>query len=146
MDAILPILEKLHLNSTFYYQFVIFLVLYWIIKPLFISKLQFVIEQRAQQTDKKSELADEKMSQANTLSEEYHNKIDDGHLDANKFIFEQKKKIESGSSEIIFSAEHKSEKEFDGKMKEINESYNQRKNDLMTSVDSLSEDLIKKIT
>ncbi|HLE11933.1 MAG: hypothetical protein A2504_06520 [Bdellovibrionales bacterium RIFOXYD12_FULL_39_22] len=146
MDAITPILNKLGLDATFFTQFVIIIFLYVILRFIFVGKLQFVLEQREQQTGKKLLNAEEKFKKANVFAEEFTNKIQEAHADAHEKLFLRKKEIEKKASEIIFGAENRAENEFEAKVKEIRKEFDAKKKGLSSDVEKLSEELIKKIT
>ncbi len=146
MDAITPILNKLGLDATFFTQFVIIIILYIILRALFVSKLQFVLDQRDQQTGKKLLHAEEKFKKANIYAEEFSNKIQEAHADAHEILFSRKREMEKKASEVIFGAETRAESEFDSKIKEIKKEFAERKSGLGTEVEKLSNELLKKIT
>lgn len=61
MGGTLKILTKLGFDTTFFYQFAILIILFFLIKKILINKLLATVEERERKTYKLSKIADEKL-------------------------------------------------------------------------------------
>ena len=80
------IFAQLHVNSTYFTFFIIFIILFFLTKALFINRLKFVIENREEKTVKLESSADTKMDQVAKLTDEYNQKINDNFKQNSKKI------------------------------------------------------------
>ena len=90
-----PILEQLELNSTFFLQFVIFTVLYFVLSAVYFKPFLKLIEHRRKKTVGDREEAERILARANAKLSEYQQKIVSDRLrareDYEKLIAEAKK-------------------------------------------------------
>ena len=145
MDQILQIFAQLGVDQSIFFQFAIFIFIFFALKVLFLDKLLFVLETREQKTSKLEAAAKAKFERADKLAQEHRAKIASFHQEAQKNFNDNKQKMEREKSLKIKQAEKESAKEFaEAKTKLIGEVAAQRKK-VMNSGKDLSQTLVDKL-
>lgn len=147
MEFITGILDKIQpgTSDSILYQFVLFAVLFTLLKHLFFNKLLFVIENRESKTTKLDEAAGNKFKEADKLSQKFDQEIQQTSQIAHQKMSEMKneslKKImtrqKQEETKIISDYEEK-------KKVAINEIKSKR-DDVLKSSEALSQTLIEKL-
>ena len=75
MEKITQIFIQLGADQSFFYQFVIFIVLFVLLKFVLFNKLLFVLQTRENKTTKMEELANNKFGEADKLSKKFEEEI-----------------------------------------------------------------------
>jgi len=145
MELILSIFERLQIDYTFFYQFAIATILLFILKSLFFSKLQFVLETRENKTTKLEGFADEMLSESDELSEQFHKEMDRAYLEAQALIHRAKDEVMTRESEK-FKAE---EKIINEHTETIRNKYavevEQKEKEILSKTEILAGELVKKL-
>ena len=84
MDTIYIVFDSLQIDKNFFIQFVLVTVLYFVLRFLFLDKLQEVLTLREDNTTKMESGADDKLNQAEKISKQYKEKIEDARQEALK--------------------------------------------------------------
>ena len=93
MDTIYIVFDSLQIDKNFFIQFVLVTVLYFVLRFLFLDKLQEVLTLREDNTTKMESGADEKLNQAEKISKQYKEKIEDARQEAFKIISKRKDEV-----------------------------------------------------
>jgi F0F1-type ATP synthase membrane subunit b/b' len=147
MEAITSILDKIQAGTSdsILYQFVIFVVLFTLLKHLFFQKLLFVIQTRESKTTKLDEQAGEKFKEAEKLSQKFDQEIQKTSEEAHAKMSEMK----NSSAKEIYErqkakeAEHLAE--YEEKKKKAIAEVEASKNEVLSTAGELSEALINKL-
>lgn len=93
MDAVVGVLNKLGMDGTVFYQFVIFCAIYFISVPLFIRKLQAVLEEREANTTVLRDRAHKELEKCKELESQYEQKVAENHAQLQKNYHLQKAEV-----------------------------------------------------
>ena len=93
MDTIYIVFDSLQIDKNFFIQFVLVTVLYFVLRFLFLDKLQEVLTLREDNTTKMESGADDKLNQAEKISKQYKEKIEDARQEAFKIISKRKDEV-----------------------------------------------------
>ncbi len=146
MEMILGIFTKLGVDSTIFYQFAVVVVLFFILKTLFLNKLKEVILLREERTTKLEIEANKKMNQAQELSAQYKTKMDKCFNDAQIFFREKQSAIYSSEKEKVDAFEFHMSTEFQKKKEEYISGLQAKKDLVMAQADDLTQELTNKLT
>jgi F0F1-type ATP synthase membrane subunit b/b' len=144
MDKLIQIFVKLGVDQSIFYQFAVFVVIFFLLKVTFFNKLLFVLQTRESKTTKLEEEALGKFKQAEKLSENFDKEIQKTSEEAHKKMTE----LKAESLKEIHGAqkleEDRIQKEFEiEKRTALDEVENKRQEILKTS-DSLASGLVEK--
>lgn len=142
----ISVLKKLGVDSTIIFQFIIFLVTFFILKAVFFSKLLFVLEQREGKTTKLEGKANEKFAEAERMATKYGEEIHGANVEAQSLFSEKKNQIIDKERARFKAEESKVNDELDQKRKEIEADFMKKKEELLKSADSLAGDLSNRLT
>ena len=93
MDIIIGIFTSLGVDETIFTQFAIVIVIYFILKYTFFTKLQFVIEMRIAKTTGLETDANKKFAEADEIADKYRNEIEITQAEGQKVFSERKSQI-----------------------------------------------------
>ncbi len=144
-NTVANILTRLGLNETFFYQFGIFLVFFFISKPLFFDLLQFVLENRRAKTTELQDKAATLFSEGERLAKQYESQVQESHKEFQKKINLQKKKMKSEKSKEISIAERKAHQEFESNRQQIFKETEQLQKEIAGEREKLSSMLVNKL-
>ena len=146
MDKIIQIFVKLGVDQSIFYQFIIFTVIFFLLKTLFFNKLLFVLQTRESKTTKLEEGAGNKMKEADKLSKEFEEEVRKANDLAHQAMSEKKNSALKNIEEIQKVEESKILKSFEERKLEVVASIESSKQQILSSADELSEKLVEKIT
>lgn len=145
MDAVVSVLNRLGMDASVFIQFAIFCALYFLMVPLFIKKLQLVLEEREANTTGLKEHAQKELDKANTLEEDYQQKF-------NSSMEELQKKFHADRHELMLSEkmklrqlEDQLDDEIDSKKEKFIVELEEQKKQLLGQTSQLSSHLIEKL-
>lgn len=145
MDMILDIFQKLGADSSFFYQFIIFGVLFFILDYILMGKLQFVIEQREAKTTRLSSAADDKLNKADEIAIKYKEKIDDVYKTVNEKVSNEKNVLIKENDKVLRSKQSEIIEEFESQRKVKLVEIESQKAEIFKESEQLSDELVKKI-
>ena len=145
MDTITNIFSSLGVDQSIFIQFPIVIVLYFVLRFLFLDKLQEVLDMREAQTTKLESSADEKFKEAEKLESEYSTRIDKAQVDAYKKFNEQREKALARQKQQIKDHEEKINDQLEQKRTELFSEMEIKKAEVMKTADGLSQNLVEKI-
>ncbi len=146
MDKIIQIFVKLGVDQSIFYQFLIFTVIFFLLKTLFFNKLLFVLQTRESKTTKLEEGAGNKMKEADKLSKEFEEEVRKANDLAHQAMSEKKSTALKNIEEMQKAEESKILKSFEERKSEVVASIESSKQQILSSADELSEKLVEKIT
>ena len=146
MDKIIQIFVKLGVDQSIFYQFLIFTVIFFLLKTLFFNKLLFVLQTRESKTTKLEEGAGDKMKEADKLSKEFEEEVRKANDLAHQAMSEKKSTALKNIEEIQKAEESKILKSFEERKSEVVASIESSKQQILSTADELSEKLVEKIT
>jgi F-type H+-transporting ATPase subunit b len=145
MELILGVFQKLHIDQTVFYQFIVFFFLFIILKTVFFNKLQFVLELRESKTTKLEENANKKFNEAQILSNKYNSEIDKVYLGAQEKFNAQKAEIQSIEKKIISKKHAELQALGDKKKIEFTVEIEKRSTEILRESTTLASSLVDKI-
>ena len=146
MDLLLSIFSQLGVDSSLLFQFLIFVIFYFVSKFLFFGHLQNVLENRFAKTEGLELKADKQLSEANNLANKYKEAISEAKKNARSKMEEEKMKI-SKEAENKFRTEEKSISDYIEKERGIiKKDFEQKRKEIMSESEVLTQLLVKKIT
>lgn len=145
MQTILNIFISLGVDQTVFIQFALVVVIYFILKFTFFSKLQEVLDTRENKTTKMESGANKKFTEAEALAAKYRAEIEKTDSEALNIITTKKNDVLAAQKAQVKSTEKALNSEYETKRKELEAEYNSKKNAILSQADSLSNDLVQKI-
>lgn len=145
MDQIVVIFKQLGVDYTIAHQFVVFLIMFALLKTLFFDKLQFVLELREAKTTKLDGAADAKFGEADKMASEYEEKMKSVNAQAMNQVSEVKAKALSKQKEELKKIEAELETEVEAKRKEFMQEISSKRETILKSADQLSDGLVDKL-
>lgn len=146
MDKLIVILSQLGIDVTFFHQFVLFFVIFFVLKKVLFEKLQFVIEMRENKTTKLKNCAQEKYEKAGKIENEYNEKVKEFKSQSQADLLSTKESLMEKRNNKILSTE----KENEMKLKEHRDvflsSLQEEKKQIRKSIDDLSENIVEKLS
>lgn len=146
MKLVYDIFEKLQLNQTFFTQFILVIIIFFLVKFLLMSKLQEVLDLREGKTVKREAGANEKFSKAGELADKYSQRIAEANSNAQKKIELKKQEVNKKEQNIFKEEVAKVELEMTGKREKTFQEVEVHKAAMMNEKDVLVEQLIEKVT
>ncbi len=143
---VVKILQQLGMDGTVFIQFLIFCVIYFISAPLFMKKLQYVLEHREEKTTVLKKHAEETIERAKKIDQEYADKIDEVRIDAQKDFHLKKQNKASEEQTKIKGVEEQLNKEYEEARTVFVQELDGKKNDLLKQTDELSDHLIQRLS
>lgn len=146
MDKLIQIFVKIGVDQSIFYQFAIFIVVFFVLKIVFFNQLLFVIQTRESKTVKLEEGAGDKIKEAQKLAKE----LEQAMISANEEVQEKMMAKKATAVKTIEEAQKGSEDQiitsFEKRKAEVVASIEAGKAEVLASADELSENLINKIT
>ena len=146
MELIYDILNKLHIDKTFYTQFGLVIVLFFGVKALLMSKLQEVLDMREGKTVKREAGANEKFAKAEELAEKYNQRIAEANSEAQKKFEHKRDEVNRKQQTIYEEAVSKIEKETESKRNSVLAEVDAHKSAMVGRRDELINELVEKVT
>ncbi len=146
MDMILTIFKSLGVDQTVFIQFIILIIVFFLVSTLLFAKLKEVLDLREVKTTKLEGDAHAIYKQADELAEQYKARVEKTHQDSQHSNQKKKADIALTEKEKIKSAEEQFSKEYDEKKSKIIQEISAQKASLMSKVDELSGNLVEKLT
>lgn len=145
MQTIINIFTSLGVDQTVFIQFALVVVIYFVLKYTFFSKLQFVLDTRESKTTKMESGANKKFTEAEALAAKYRVEIEKADSEAVKIITTKKQDALSAQKTQIKSTEKTLNAEFESKRAELEADFASKKAGVLAQADSLSKELVQKI-
>lgn len=146
MELVLNIFKQLGADSTFFTQFVIFVIAFILLKVVLFEKMKKVIEERESNTTGLAEKAKEKEEEANILAEKYQGEIDQAQAAAQNKFQEEKVRILEGERAVIKKAEDESFATVEKEKKEYASDLQVMSKELMGSSSDIADQLVDRLT
>lgn len=146
MDTVLAIFTQLGADSSILYQFVVVVVLFVLMKFIFVNKLQTVIETREEKTVKLEVSADSTFEKIEELENTYKAEINKAYSEAQAYINNKKADITNEHSSFLKKTEKEVQDYVDEARKKNEEEIGGQKGSIISEADSLAENLISKLT
>ena len=145
MDKFIGIFQKLGVDQSIFYQFAIFVVIFFLLKTMFFSKLLFVLQIRESKTTKLDEEAGAKFKEAEKLSEKFDIEIqaasEEAHLKMSEFKNNSVKEITANQKK----QESQVLAQYEEKKKSVMAEVEANRSAVLESAGTLSESLINKL-
>lgn len=145
MDQIVVIFKQLGVDETIGHQFIVFVIMFAILKALFFDKLQFVLELREAKTTKLDGIADAKFGEADKVAQSYEEKMKVVNAQAMHKVSEARSKAESKQKTQIKKIEVELDEQVESKRKKIMQDIEVRRGNILKSADQLSDGLVQKM-
>ena len=145
MEIVTSILTQLGINNTFYYQFAVICVLYFISSKFLFIPLQKVLDLRAEKTTKTQELAGELNDRYKNLKYEYDEKLERTHKAVQEEKNSKKKEIEQELEYAYKDKESEINDKLDLEKNVVEKNYLAKKNKILNESSSLASELIKRV-
>jgi F0F1-type ATP synthase membrane subunit b/b' len=146
MDKIIQIFVKLGVDQSIFYQFLIFAVIFFLLKTLFFNKLLFVLQTRESKTTKLEQGAGDKFKEADKLAKQFDEEVQKTNESVHHQMTNRKTSALKNIEEVQKTEEDKILKSFETKKAEIVASIESSKSEILSKADELSEKLVEKIT
>lgn len=140
------VFKKLGIDSTIIFQFIIFLVTFFLLKVLFFNKLLFVLQQREGKTTKLESEANDKFAEAEKMAAKYNDEVHEANVKAQGLFSSKKAEVIDKERARFKEAEAKVNGMLDEKRKEIEADFAVKKDALMKNADDLAGELSNKLT
>lgn len=145
MDTVKAIFTQLGVDSSLLPQFLIVFGMFIVAKFLFLNHLQFVLENREDKTVKLESSADLTLENVNKMAQEYKAKIDGANKEAMKVVSSKKTEIQARHAETFKKTEKEINQFVENSRLDFEKEIQTNKAKFLGEVDSLSDDLVKKI-
>ncbi|MBP9674851.1 MAG: hypothetical protein KBD63_07110 [Bacteriovoracaceae bacterium] len=145
MDTFQAILNDLGADISVLYQMALVFLLFLLLKILFFSKLQFVLENREEKTAKLQDKAHHHLQQVETLSQEYKKKMDAVYAQAQTMLAENRKNITTQQAQKVREVEAQEELFFEAQKRVISEDVKKEKENNFKQAQDLAKNLVAKI-
>ncbi len=142
MDAILDILKQLEINSSIFIQLAIFVGIFVVAKLLFLTKLQFVIEQREKNTHLLDKESEAKMDSSKELSEKYKEIIDEEMVLSRKEYEKKRTLVMNKENNRFKNIETQIEKKYKLAKTELDNDLKTQKESVFKEKEKISEQLL----
>jgi len=146
MDKLIQIFVQLGVDGSIFYQFAIFMVVFFVLKVVFFNKLLFVLQARESKTVKLEEGASDKFKEAQKLAKELEHLV----VTANEEIHEKMTAKKASAIKAIEVTQKESTeqimKSFEEKKADVIASIEANKAEILATADELSEKFVDKIT
>jgi F0F1-type ATP synthase membrane subunit b/b' len=145
MEAIQKLLGQLEIDQSFFYQFAVFIVIFFLLKVVLFNKLLFVLVTRESKTTKLEETANKKFQEVEKLAKKYTDKIDEYNDEALVNINKKKSEVTGQNATQIKEEEKRINKNFEAEKAKITSQILEQKSAVISHADGLSADLIEKL-
>ncbi len=145
MGTIQIVLDSLQIDSSFFIQFALVTILYFVLRNLFLNNLQEVLELREDNTTRMESGADKKINEAEKVAAEYKSKIEEARGEAFKIISTKKDEVISRENKKLKEHETTLEKDLNDKKSVFETELEEKKKNIMTQAQGLSDELVNKI-
>ncbi|WP_372653558.1 hypothetical protein [Halobacteriovorax sp.] len=146
MDTFLNIFKSLGADFTFFYQLALVLVFYFALKYSLFGKLQEVLELRENKTTKLEGNANKKFAEAEELAQKYKSELSKANQEAYTFLTDKKNNALDVQKSKLKEVENQLNIQVEAKRKEFMAELEVHKNNVLKEADSLSGDLVNKLT
>ncbi len=144
MDKVIQIFVKLGVDQSIFYQFAVFVVLFFLLKLVFFNKLLFVIQTRESKTTKLEEEALAKFKKAQQLSDDFDREIQETsektYKEMHDIKHENLKRIQ-GEQKL---EEERILKEFEIEKRTVLDQVENKRQEILKTSDSLANGLVEK--
>lgn len=145
MDKFIGIFQKLGVDESIFYQFGIFVIIFFLLKIVFFNKLLFVLQTRESKTTKLDLEAGSKFKEAEKLSEKFDKEIQKTSEEAHMKMSELKNKSVKEISEAQKNEELKVLAQYEEKKKGVIAEVEASRTSVLKSAENLSETLVNKL-
>ena len=145
MNEVINIFKSLGADETIFQQFVIFLVVFAILKPLLFDKILEVLTLREDKTVNLQDLSGQKFIKAENMAKEYSAKISDAQNNIFEEIKTKKIKITQTENDKIHTFRNELEKSMDEKRQEFKILLDNKRKAVLSESEGLSDDLVEKL-
>ena len=146
MDIILTILQKLGADQSFFCQFAIFTITYFIAAPLFFKPLFKVLNARREATTGVMERANQTMNNSLKLEEDYNAKKDAMKRELLNDLQNKKAKILEAKKEELHQHERELEGELESKKLKYNSELNEKRDSILGETSEISKELVERLS
>lgn len=145
MDNVLAIFATLGVDSSILHQFIVFTVLFVLLKIVFLDKLLFVLELREGKTTKLEHEANEKFAKSEKLAEAYNKKMNEVISQAQRDLNAKKESIKAKNQQLVREKDKQLSETLDSKRKAILQDLESQKDKIFGAKDEISKEIINKI-
>lgn len=145
MSEVINIFKSLGADETIFQQFVIFLAVFAILKPLLFDKILEVLTLREDKTVNLQDLSGQKFIKAENMAKEYSTKISDAQNNIFEEIKIKKIKITQTENDKVNIFRNDLEKSMDKKRQEFKILLDNKRKDVLSESEGLSDDLVEKL-
>jgi len=145
VEIVTSILTQLGINNTFYYQFAVICVLYFISSKFLFVPLQKVLDLRAEKTTKTEQLAGELNEKYKNLKYEYDERLERTHKSVQEEKNNKKKEIEQELEYTFKDKESEINDKLDLEKELVEKKYLAKKNEILNESSDLASELIKRV-
>ena len=142
----MEILTQLGIDQSFFYQFGVFIVVFFLLKVVLFNKLLFVIETRESKTTKLDSHADSKLGDAEELGKKYQAELDGTNQSAQAMLSSEKEKIKKSEALKIKAGEVQVASKYSEKRSLVESEVAASKDAILGQANQLSNDLVSRLT
>lgn len=146
METVQAIFDQLGIDSSFFYQFAVVVVMFILTKILFLNKLQFVLEKREEKTSKLEDGAGETLDKANQILTDYQAKIEHAYQLSQAELTEHKQNVMHKENARLKQAQAENDKKTELAKNKVKEEYEAKKSSVLKDSDELAQLLVGKVT
>lgn len=146
LESIVNIFKQLGVDATIWYQLIVFVVLYPLLKVLFWNKLKFVIELRESKTTKLEAGAKDKFDEAEKLSKKVDEKISHANDEAQTYLKAEKVKALDTETSNFKAKEKVVLDDFSKSLNDFQVEMNSKKETVLSEADTLSKNLVERLS
>ena len=145
MDAVVSVLNRLGMDASVFIQFAIFCALYFLMVPLFMKKLQSVLEEREANTTGLKEHAQKELEKAQVLEEDYQQKLNSSMEELQKKFHTDRQELLQAEKVKLRQLEDQLDAELDSKKEKFVAELEEQKKQLLGQTTQLSSHLVEKL-
>lgn len=146
MEKLVSVLGQLGVDSSIYYQLVVSVVLFFLLKYVLFEKLKSVILLREEKTTGLSEDADAIFAKADQLANDYHRQLTEANKKAQMEFTNKKLEIVKRYQALIKKADDEAAEEYTQQVKKLEAEYEEVRKKVLLEAEALAGHLVRKLT
>ncbi len=144
-NVVITVLKSLGVDSTVFYQFIIFTIIFILLKVILFKRLQEVIEKRDDETLGRMKKANKKRDDADAITLEYDKKIEAVYVEVGRELMSQKGEVSVSESRRYKEEEDKILGDAKSRRDIIIAEVTDKQTSIMKEKNELVHDLLKKL-
>lgn len=146
MEKIINIFQSLGVDESFFVQFAVVVILYFLLKVLLFEKLQYVLELRENKTTKREDGANKQLNEAEDMALKYKESMNKIQQEAHQLIVRKRTEAEEKQKNEIKLKSKELEKKLEKLRVQYTAEIDSKKDDVLAQADQLAGQLVEKLT